>query len=84
MVGCIINEGEPDDTTDDKPPPVGESELKMLKEKNFLTYKLPEIDLAVVSEFPYTTPFSIWLAPNRVYPRLNHYISVINEKKTYF
>lgn len=88
-IGCLISrevvtsaKADTNDVVDDEPeniitrPLIDEKEEEMLKTKNFRFCQLPRVDLAVVTEFPYTTPFSIWLAPNKVYPRLNDHISV--------
>lgn len=90
-VGCLISreqvttaEADTNEVVDDEPentfirPLIDEKEEELLKKKGFRFCQLPRVDLAVITEFPYTTPFSIWLAPNKVYPRLGEYIASKN------
>lgn len=56
---------------------VTDDELKVLKEKEFKIFELPHIESAVTTDFVYTTPLSVWMAPGRIFPRLNAYIEVI-------
>ncbi|XP_029455383.1 testis-expressed protein 264 [Rhinatrema bivittatum] len=65
IVGSILSEG------DEKPTP----EMTRLFQKyafKFITF--PELSHVVMATFPYTTPFSIQLATNRVHPALDTYI----------
>ncbi|XP_077428910.1 testis-expressed protein 264 homolog [Vanacampus margaritifer] len=65
VVGSILSEG------DEKP----DEDLQKLYEKfGFKMFSLPEVNHAVTTSFPSTTPLSYILAPYRVYPRLRSYI----------
>ncbi|RVE73389.1 hypothetical protein OJAV_G00049040 [Oryzias javanicus] len=64
-VGSVLCEG------DDKP----DEELVKLYEKfGFTVFSLPEVDHAVTTSFPCTSPLSHILGPYRVYSRLSSYI----------
>lgn len=67
MVGSVLCEGE------EKP----DKELQKQYEKfGYKVFPLPEVNHAVTTTFPSTTPLSHVLGPFRVYPRLASYIEV--------
>ncbi|XP_049439787.1 testis-expressed protein 264 homolog [Epinephelus fuscoguttatus] len=65
VVGSVLCEGE------EKP----DQELQKMYEKfGFKVFSLPEVNHAVTTTFPCTTPLSHVLGPYRVYPKLASYI----------
>lgn len=70
-IGCVIED-------DSKKFKLDPNITSMFKEKGFHFWSFPLVQNAVVSSFPYTTPFSVWLSSGKVYPRLSDYISSRN------
>ncbi|XP_030062078.1 testis-expressed protein 264 [Microcaecilia unicolor] len=65
IVGSILSEG------DEKPTP---EMTRLFHKYGFKMITFPELSHVVMATFPYTTPFSIQLATNRVHPALDTYI----------
>ncbi|KAH1168504.1 hypothetical protein KIL84_003987, partial [Mauremys mutica] len=65
IVGCILSEGE------EKP---SEDLIRLFQKFGFKIFSFPAPSHVVMATFPFTTPFSIQLAVNRVHPALDTYI----------
>ncbi|XP_030426530.1 testis-expressed protein 264 isoform X1 [Gopherus evgoodei] len=65
IVGCILSEGE------EKP---SEELIRLFQKFGFKIFSFPAPSHVVMATFPFTTPFSIQLAVNRVHPALDTYI----------
>ena len=64
IIGCDL-QGTADERTEER-----------LKQNGYNISKFPNCTKALVTEFPYRTTFSIWIAVKRVYPGLMKYIKV--------
>ena len=62
IIGCDL-QGTADERTEER-----------LKQNGYNISKFPNCTKALVTEFPYRTTFSIWIAVKRVYPGLMKYI----------
>jgi len=69
-VGSILAEGE--GKGDPEPDP---AEMERMLAEGFRVTHLPRPEFAVLATFPYTTPFSVALGANRVYPALKSFIA---------
>uniref|UniRef100_A0A8D0FZH1 Testis expressed 264, ER-phagy receptor n=1 Tax=Sphenodon punctatus TaxID=8508 RepID=A0A8D0FZH1_SPHPU len=65
IVGSILSEGE------ERP---SEEQIRLFHKFGFKIFSFPAPSHVVMATFPYTTPLSIHLAVNRVYPCLDSYI----------
>nr|XP_006122329.1 testis-expressed protein 264 isoform X1 [Pelodiscus sinensis]XP_006122330.1 testis-expressed protein 264 isoform X1 [Pelodiscus sinensis]XP_014428712.1 testis-expressed protein 264 isoform X1 [Pelodiscus sinensis]XP_025040034.1 testis-expressed protein 264 isoform X2 [Pelodiscus sinensis] len=65
LAGCILSEG------DEKP---SEDLVRYFRKYGFKIISFPAPSHVVMATFPFTTPFSIQLAVNRVHPALDTYI----------
>ena len=66
IIGCDL-QGAADERTEER-----------LKLNGYNISKFPNCTKALVTEFPYRTTFSIWIAVKRVYPGLMKYIQVLS------
>uniref|UniRef100_A0A915K1B8 Uncharacterized protein n=1 Tax=Romanomermis culicivorax TaxID=13658 RepID=A0A915K1B8_ROMCU len=75
IIGCLVREkiGETDERI-----LANDEQVQILTERGFKIFTLPSIEMAVLTDFVYTTPFSLWLASGRVFSRLRHYIDERN------
>ncbi|VDO94265.1 unnamed protein product [Soboliphyme baturini] len=70
-VGCIVHncgDGEGDHWT------VTDDDIRLLEKNDYTFFDVPTVERAVITKFPYQSPFSLWIAPAKVYPCLKGFI----------